>query len=95
MEEETLEAIVETLNSRHDDTPYSFKEENLFGNYITKDTTNRKEYISFGKRAIKLVLEEHGVIPIKTMCVPDYQEIRIWFEELDTKEVTREIYTIE
>jgi len=98
MEQEKLKAIVETMNgirSIDSDNPYYLEGEKPFGKYVTKDTSDEDRTISFGKRTAKAVLEEHGAIPIKTLHINDKNVIHIWFEELDTKEVTREIYTIE
>jgi len=95
MEQETLDAIAETMNSRYDDDPYYFDGEEPFGKHITKDTLDEDHNVSFGKRTVKKILEEHNVIPVKTLHINDKNIIRIWFAELETKEVTREIYTIE
>lgn len=96
MEQETLDAIAETMNSRYGaDCYYTDNSQNdPKGTYILKDTSDDKLDIALGYGVTKMVLEEHGVIPIKTLHLPEEDVIRIWFRELDTKEVTKEVHTI-
>ena len=96
MEQEKLEAIVETMNSRYgEDLYYTDNWENdSKSTYIMKDTTDNTLDIALGYGVTKLALEEHGVIPIKTLHLPEEDVIRIWFRELETKEVTKEVHTI-
>jgi len=92
MKQETLDAIAETMNSRYDNDLYYTKDETC--TYIMKDTTGDNLDFALGYGVAKLALEEHGVIPIKTLHLPEEDVIRIWFRELETKEVTKEVHTI-
>jgi len=40
------------------------------------------------------VLEEHNAVVVKTMYVPKDECVRIWFREIETKEVTKEVTTV-
>jgi hypothetical protein len=96
MEQETLDAIAETMNSRYGQGLYYTDswENDPKSTYIMKDTTDDTLDIALGYGVTKMVLEEHGVIPIKTLHLPEEEVIRIWFREIETKEVTKEVHTI-
>ncbi len=92
MEKETLDSIAETINSRYDDDLYYAKDADC--SYIVKDTPGDNVDFALGYGVTKLALEEHGVIPIKTLHIPEEDVIHIWFRELETKEITKEVHTI-
>lgn len=61
---------------------------------VIRDSSNIVNYEALGKRKLQKVIEEHRVVPIKIEFLPENENIYIWFAELTTKEITKEIPTI-
>jgi len=93
MERETLEAICATLNENlgAERGSYSVPFDKT---YIERGNQRDEFKISFGVRSAAAVLEEHNAVVVKTMYVPKDHCVRMWFREIETKEVTREITTV-
>lgn len=92
MERGTLEAICATLNKNHGGAGdvYSVPEDAM---HIKRNSRNEFK-ISLGARRAADVLEEHNAVMVKTMYVPKDECVRIWFREIETKEVTKEVTTV-
>jgi len=91
MERETLEAICATLNENDGGWgSYSIPED---ATHIKRNSRNEFK-ISLGVRRAAAVLEEHNAVVVKTMYVPKDECVRIWFREIETKEVTKEVTTV-
>ena len=93
MERETLEAICATLNENHGGAGdvYSVPED---ATYIERGSQIDEFKISIGAMGAAAVLEEHNAVMVKTLYPIETDTVRIWFREIETKEVTREITTV-
>lgn len=93
MERETLEAICATLNENHGGAAdvYSVPEDAI---YIERGSQMAAKKISLGVRNAAAVLEEHNAVMVKNIYFPKDDCMRIWFREIETKEVTREVTTV-
>jgi len=79
------EAIAETLNSINESANDRYTAD---GNYIVRDVSNKDHPISHGVRFAAVVLENHGAVCTKTMYFPEESNIRLWFKEMETEEIT-------
>jgi hypothetical protein len=93
MERETLEAICATLNENHDGAGdvYSVPED---ATYIERGSQIDEFKISIGAMGAAAVLEEHNAVMVKTLYHIETDTVRMWFREIETKEVTREVTTL-
>lgn len=93
MERETLEAICATLNENHGGAGdvYSVPED---ATYIERGSQIDEFKISLGATGAAAVLEEHNAVMVKTMYAPKDDCVRMWFREIETKEVTKEVTTV-